>query len=134
MSYRTKGEHLTHLTPACFADLRETLFSNDVGVLPLGETALARQFEISALSGLETSQPRPTMTGPTKTADCRGMKPPHRWDREFPRSPEGARTQASVSQCLTTQDMIQVRGIHQAIWGLNKDPLAVAKGRQIVRL
>ncbi len=92
MSYPTYGEHLTHLTPACFADLRETLFSNDVGVLPLGETALARQFEFSALSGLETSQPRPMMTGPTKSEDRWGIKLPHHWDREFPRSPEGVRT------------------------------------------
>ncbi len=80
------------LTQACFADLRETLFSNDVGVLPLGETALARQFEISALRRLETTQPRPMMTGPTKSEDRWGIKLPHHWDREFPRSPEGVRT------------------------------------------
>ena len=30
--------------------------------------------------------------------------------------------------CLMLQDMIQVRGIHRAIWRLNKDP----KGRRIV--
>jgi hypothetical protein len=73
------------LAQARFADLRETLFSNDVGVLPLGETALARQFEISALSGMETSQPRPMMTGPTKSEERRGIKLSHR-------SPEGVRT------------------------------------------
>jgi len=97
MSYPTYGNHLRHLTPACFADLRETLFSNDVEVLPLGETALARQFEISALRGLETTQPRPMMTGPTKSEDRWGIRLPHHWDREFPRSPEGART-GSISE------------------------------------
>jgi len=30
--------------------------------------------------------------------------------------------------CLMPQDMLQVRGIHRAIWRLNKDP----KGRRIV--
>ncbi len=80
------------LTQARFADLRETLFSNDVGVLPLGETALARQFRILGSEGLETSQPRPMMTGPTKTEERRGIKLPHRRGREFPRSPEGVRT------------------------------------------
>ena len=84
-------EHL-RLAPACFADLRETLFSNDVGVLPLGETALARQFEFSALRRLKTAQLRPTMTGPTKSKERRGMKLSHRRDREFSRSPEGVRT------------------------------------------
>jgi len=98
MSNRTNGEHLTHLTPACFADLRETLFSNDVGVLPLDETALARQFEFSALRRLETTQPRPMMTGPTKSEDRRGMKLPHHWDREFPRSPEGVRTRPTARE------------------------------------
>ena len=69
-------------------------YSNDVGVLPLGETALARQFEFSALSGLETSQLRPMMTGPNESQDRRGMKLQRSYhrDREFPRSPEGART------------------------------------------
>ena len=85
------------LAQARFADLRETLFSNDVGVLPLGETALARQFEISALRRLEITQLRPTMTGPTKTKDRRGMTLQqltfiHHRDREFSRRPEGART------------------------------------------
>ncbi len=94
MSYPTYGEHLTHLAPACFADPRETLFSNDVGVLPLGETALARQFRILGSEGLETSQPRPMMTGPTKSEDRWGIRLPHHWDREFPRSPEGVRTGA----------------------------------------
>ena len=94
MSYQTNGEHLTHLAPACFADLRETLFSNDVEVLPLGETALARQFEILGSEGLETSQPRPMMTGPTKSEDRWGMRLPHRQDREFSRSPERVRTGA----------------------------------------
>ena len=96
MSYETNGEHLQHLAPACFADLRETLFSNDVGVLPLGETALARQFRILGSEGLETSQPRPMMTGPTKSEDRWGIKLPHHWDREFPRSPERARTGSTL--------------------------------------
>ncbi len=43
-------------------------------VSPLDETALARQFEFSALSGLETSQLRPMMTGPTESQDRRGLK------------------------------------------------------------
>ncbi len=89
-------EHLRHRTPACFADLRETLFSNDVGVLPLGETALARQLKFSALRGLETTQPRPMMTGPTKSEDRWGIKLPHHWDREFPRSPERVRTGSTL--------------------------------------
>ena len=79
------------LAQARFADLRETLFSNDVGVLPLGETALARQFEFSALRRLKTAQLRPTMTGPTKSKERRGMKLSHRRGREFSRSPEGVR-------------------------------------------
>ena len=98
MSYPTYGEHLTHLTPACFADLRETLFSNDVEVLPLGETALARQFEISALRRLETTQPRPMMTGPTKSEDRWGMTLPHRRHREFSRSPERVRTRPTARE------------------------------------
>jgi len=93
-------EHLRHLAPACFADLRETLFSKDVGVLPFDETALARQFKFSALSGLETSQPRPMMTGPTKSEDRWGMKLPHRQDREFSRSPERVRTDAISGERL----------------------------------
>jgi len=64
------------------------------GVPPLDETALARQFKSSALRRLETTQLRPTMTGPTKTEDRRGMKPygrvqsPHRRGREFPERSE----------------------------------------------
>ncbi len=66
-------------------------------VSPLDETALARQFEFSALRRLRTTQLRPMMTGPTKTQDRRGMKLQqltfiHHRDREFSRSPEGART------------------------------------------
>ena len=59
-------------------------------VSPLDETALARQFKSSALRRLETTQLGPTMTGPTKTKDRRGMKSygkvqgPHRRGREFP--------------------------------------------------
>jgi hypothetical protein len=94
MSYPTYGEHLTHIAPACFADLRKTLFSDDVEVLPLGETALARQFQYSALRRLKTAQLSPTMTGSTKSEDRWGMKLPHRRGREFSRSPEGARTGA----------------------------------------
>ena len=84
-------KHLRHLAPACFADLRETLFSNDVGVLPLDDTALARQFRILGSEGLETSQPRPMMTGSTKSEDRWGMRLPHRRHREFSRSPERVR-------------------------------------------
>jgi len=73
------------------------LFLTNDEVSPLDETALARQFEFSALRRLRTTQLRPTMTGPTKTEDRRGMKLQHltfihRRDREFSRSPEGART------------------------------------------
>ncbi len=96
MSYRT--EHLTHLAPACFADLRKTLFPDDVEVLPLGETALARQFECSALRRLKTTQLSPTMTGSTKSEDRWGMKLPHRRDREFSRSHEGARTRSTARE------------------------------------
>ncbi len=103
MSYQTNGEHLRRLAPACFADLRKTLFTNDGEVLPLDETALARQFEISALRRLETTQPRPMMTGPTKSEDRWGMKLPHRWDREFPRSPEGARTGSTLGDVGSEQ-------------------------------
>jgi len=62
---------------------------------PLDETALARQL-VSALSGLETSQLGPTMTGPTKTEERRGLKSygkvqgPHRRGREFPEPLTGA--------------------------------------------
>jgi len=82
------------LRPA--ASVLETLLTNDE-VSPLDETALARQFRFSALRRLRTTQLRPTMTGPTKTEDRRGMKLQqltfiHRRDREFSRSPEGART------------------------------------------
>jgi len=62
-------------------------------VSPLDETALARQFEFSALRRLETSQLRPMITGPTESQDRRGMKLQRSYhrDREFPRSPEGAK-------------------------------------------
>jgi len=75
---------------------RKLFLTNDE-VSPLDETALARQLRISALRRLRTTQLRPTMTGPTKTEDRRGMKLQqltfiHRRDREFSRSPEGART------------------------------------------
>jgi len=88
-------EHLRP-APACFADLRETLFTNDVGVLPLGETALARQFQYSALRRLKTAQLSPTMTGSTKSEDRWGIKLPHHWDREFSRSPERVRTGSTL--------------------------------------
>ena len=66
-------------------------------VSPLDETALERQFSIPSSEGVRTTQLGPTMTGPTKTEDRRGMKLQqltfiHRRDREFSRSPEGART------------------------------------------
>jgi len=67
------------------------LFLTNDEVSPLDGTALAQQFESLALRRLETSHPGPTMTGLTKTEDRRGMKL-YRRDREFPRSPEGART------------------------------------------
>ncbi len=94
-------EHLRHLAPACFADLRETLFPNDVGVLPLGETALARQFECSALRRLKTTHLSPTMTGSTKSEDRWGMKLSHRRDREFSRSPERVRRSALGERLVT---------------------------------
>jgi len=62
---------------------------------PLDETALARQFQFLALSGLETSQLGPTITGPTKSKGRRGLKShgkvqgPHRRDREFPEPRRG---------------------------------------------
>ena len=76
---------------------RKDSFRSYDEVSPLDETALARQFRFSALRRLRTTQLRPTMTGPTKTEDRRGMKLQqltfiHRRDREFSRSPEGART------------------------------------------
>jgi hypothetical protein len=64
-------------------------------VSPLDETALVRQFESSALRRLETTQLGPTITGPTKTEERRGMKShgkvqgPHRRDREFPEPRRG---------------------------------------------
>ncbi len=67
---------------------------SDYEVSPLDETALARQFKSSALRRLETTQLRPTMPGPTKTEDRRGMKPygrvqsPHRRGKEFPERSE----------------------------------------------
>ena len=92
MSYQTNGKITErHWAPACFADLRETLFSNDGEAPPLGETALARQFAFSALRRLKTAQLSPTMTGSTKSEDRWGMKLPHRRGREFSRSHEGAR-------------------------------------------
>jgi len=65
-------------------------------VSPLDETALAQQFESSALRRLETTQLGLTMTGPTKTEERRGMKSygkvqgPHRRGREFPEPLTGA--------------------------------------------
>ena len=70
-------------------------FLTDDEVSPLDGTALARQFQFLALRRLETTQPGPMMTGPTKTEDRRGMKlygyvqPFHHRDREFPRAPQG---------------------------------------------
>ncbi len=67
---------------------------SDYEVSPLDETALARQFKSSALRRLETTQLRPTMTGPTKTEDRRGMIPhgrvqgAHRRGKEFPERSE----------------------------------------------
>ena len=76
---------------SCFAVGQ--LFLTDDEVSPLDETALARQFEFSALRRLETAQLGPMMTGPTRTEDRRGLKLQRSYhrDREFPRSPEGAK-------------------------------------------
>ncbi len=76
------------------AELLSNWLLNEVS--PPDETALVRQFRFLALRRLRTSQLRPTMTGPTKTKDRRGMKLQqltsiHRRDREFSLSPEGAR-------------------------------------------
>ncbi len=71
---------------------RETLLTSDMGVLPLDETASARQLKFSALSGLETSQPRPVMAGPPETEARRGMKLTYHWDKGFPRRREAPRT------------------------------------------
>jgi len=69
-------------------------FLTDDEVSPLDETALARQLKIPSNVRLETSRLGPMMTGPTRTEDRRGLKLQHSYhrDREFPRSPEGART------------------------------------------
>ena len=81
----------------------KTLLPNDE-VSPLDETALARQLKIPSNVRLETSRLGPKMTGPTKSKGCRGMRlqsagdtvrirgGTHLRGREFPRSPEGART------------------------------------------
>jgi len=65
-------------------------------VSPLDETALETAVSIPSNVRLETSRLGPMMTGPTKSKDCRGMKlqvkSSYHRDREFPRSPEGART------------------------------------------
>jgi len=74
--------------------LGKPFLTNDE-VSPSDETALARQFQFPALRRLRTTQLGPTITGPTKTEDRRGMilhaKRSYRRDREFSRSPEGAR-------------------------------------------
>ncbi len=77
--------------------------SGSCEVSPLDETALERQFSIPSSEGVRTTQLGPTMTGPTKTEDRRGMKLQqltfiHRRDREFSRSPEGARTQPTSNR------------------------------------
>jgi len=48
----------------------ETLYP----IAPPGETALVRQFQFSALRRLETTHPRPAMTGPAKSEDRRGSR------------------------------------------------------------
>ncbi len=78
------------LQPA--ASVRETLLTSDMGVLPLDETASARQFKFSALWRLETSHPRPAMAGPTESEARRGMKLTYRWGKGFPRRREAPRT------------------------------------------
>ncbi len=94
MSYRsTNRENSRHLAPAC------------VEVSPLDETALARQFRILGSEGLETSQPRPMMTGPTKSEDRWGMRLPHRRGREFSRSPERVRTGSALGDVGSESDL-----------------------------
>ncbi len=74
-------------------------------VSPLDETALARQL-VSALRRLETTQLGPTITGPTKTKDRRGLKShgkvqgPHRRDREFPEPLTGASLRSRRELCI----------------------------------
>jgi len=78
------------LQPA--ASVRETLLTSDKGVLPLDETASARQLKFSALRRLGTTQPRPVMAGLTESEARRGMKLTYHWDREFPRRRGAPRT------------------------------------------
>jgi len=86
----------TH-TPAKVSTIREETIGRSLcSFHPLDETALVRQFESSALRRLGTTQLGPTMTGPAKTEERRGMKShgkvqgPHRRGREFPEPLTGA--------------------------------------------
>jgi len=69
-------------------------FLTDDEVSPLDETALVTAVSIPSNVRLETSRLGPMMTGPTESQDRRGLKLQRSYhrDREFPRSPEGART------------------------------------------
>ncbi len=71
-------------------------FLTDDEVSPLDDTALVTAVSIPSNVRLETSRLGPKMTGPTKTEDRWGIKLPHHWDREFPRSPERARTGSAL--------------------------------------
>ncbi len=68
--------------------------SGSCEVSPLDETALERQFSIPSSEGVRTTQLGPTMTGPTRTEDRRGLKLQRSYhrDREFPRAPKGRGT------------------------------------------
>jgi len=97
--------------------LKDETSSGPCEVSPLDETALVTAVEILSNVRLETSRLGPMITGPTKTEDRRGMKLQRSYhrDREFPRSPEGARTTE-----FDFDRLVQVRGIHRAIWCLNR--------------
>ena len=73
------------------------LFLTDDEVSPLDETALVTAVSIPSNVRLETSRLGPMMTGPTRTEDRRGMRLQRSYhrDREFPRSPEGAKAPRS---------------------------------------
>ena len=72
---------------------RKGSFCPNDEVSPLDETALVTAVSIPSNVRLETSRLGPMMTGPTRTEDRRGMRLQRSYhrDREFPRSPEGAK-------------------------------------------
>jgi len=73
---------------------------------PPDGTALVRQFKFPATWRLETSQLGPTITGPTKSKDRRGLKShgkvqgPHRRGREFPEPLTGASLRSRRELCI----------------------------------